>query len=301
MKFTFLFQALILLTTQNSFALEEYSNKWSADKKLKYLWNQIERTSYQEEIPGYEKTNISALLKNLLANDKKNNPTDIIGEGYIKGIHRRASVAKVKFRPALDNQRLDLWGGLDYALLRISLTEVPNENIYKPGLALKVLVDGQASANLSMLVDLDGFASSNIFEKTYSNIVPEPQTVKGKLGVALFRLRSKYPRAIKVDRFSSVNQTGKKVNSDKVKQLYFKPNEILSKTHFNYSDPRMYLMNDLEEEKVLFHVYAGCNTTYSYQVFSGCAKYLGDIVLDSKFMSSSFGDERLFFTHEFVE
>jgi hypothetical protein len=301
MKFTFLLSALILLVSQSSFAHDDYSNKWSADKKLNYLWDQIENTNYQREIPSYEKTNISALLKNLLANDKKDNDSDIIGEKYTKGIHRRASVAKVKFRSALDNQRLDLWGGFDYALLRISLTEIPNENIYKPGLALKVLIDGQASANLSMLVDLDGFASSNIFEKTYSNIVPKPLTVKGKLGVALFRLRSKYPRAIKVDRFCSINQSGQKVNYDKITQLYFKPNDTLKKAHFNYSDPRLYLNNDLEQEQVLFGVYAGCNTNYSYNTFSGCAKYLGDIILDSNFMSSSFGDERLFFNHEFVD
>ena len=171
-----------------------YSSKWSAEKKQEYLWEKIEKTEYQN-LPSFQKTDLLGLLKNLWAMKKKEINPDIISLDYEKGIHKNASVAKVKFMPSNNNYRSSLFGGFNFGLLRFSLTESPDVNIYKPGIALKVLIDGKESANGSFLVNLDGQTSSNVFSKPYSNIVPDPDTLKGKVGVKLFRLRSKYPTA----------------------------------------------------------------------------------------------------------
>ena len=46
------------------------------------------------------------------------------------------------------------------------------------------------------------------FSKPYSNIVPDPDTLKGKVGVKLFRLRSKYPTDTLNWNISKVSEVG---------------------------------------------------------------------------------------------
>ena len=291
---------LVIVTILSSLKSYSYSVNWDRQKKQDYLWQQIEETKYVN-LPEYEKTDILALLGNLWANHKKDKETDIIDSSYSKGIHRRATVAKVRFIPAISNQRRSLLGGFDNGLIRLSLTDVPKDNTYKPGIAIKVLIDEKASSNVSLLVNLDGFSSGNIFSETFSNIVPPPESTKGKVGVALFRLRSKYPTAIKVDSFSSTNQMGDKINNEKtVKQIYFVPSTRL-KNNLNFEgDPRSYV-TDLPISTTLFHVYGRLDGGFEYSPRQNVHEYLGELILDSEFVSSSFGDNNLFFNHEFVD
>ena len=290
--------SLLSIVSLSSFS---YSDFWSGKEKSDYLFQKLKDTQYID-LPSYEKTDVLGLLSNLWSFEKKDLTTDIIEGPYIKGIHRRASVAKVKFIPSFNNFRESLLGGFDFGILRVSLTESPNSDLYKPGLALKVLVDGRASVNVSMLVNLDGFSSSNIFSKTFSNIVPKPETTKGRLGVALFRLRSKYPRAIKLDEFSKVSKSGEIINDEGIiKQVFFVPMDKLKKDlNFN-GDPRFYMETLLNSGETLFHVYGRTDGDYEYSKLDHTSEYLGDLVLDSNFINSSFGDDQLFFNHEFVD
>ena len=297
MNMRFILFFIILVFSFKSFS---YSVHWDRQKKQNYIWRQIENTKYVN-LPKYEKTDLAALFANLWANHKRDKNVDIIDSSYSKGIHRRSTVAKVRFIPGPFNMRESLLGGFDSGLLRLSLTEVPDNDTYKPGIALKVFINGAPSANVSMLVNLDGFSDSNVFSETYSNIVPKPVTTKGKLGVALFRLRSKYPMAIKADKFSSIDEFGVRVSGEKlVKQIYLVPSMRLKNGHGFSGDPRDYL-KEISVSSTLFHVYARLNGGFEYSVRQAKDEYLGEIVLDSKFVSSSFGDDNLFFNHEFVD
>ena len=284
-----------------SFSSFSYSDQWSGKEKSDFIFQKLKDTQYID-LPSYEKTDVLGLLSNLWSFEKKELTTDIIDTPYIKGIHRRSSVAKVKFVPSFKNYRESILGGFDFGILRVSLTESPQSGLYKPGLALKVLIDGRKSANVSMLVNLDGYSNSNIFSETFSNIVPKPVTTKGKLGVALFRLRSKYPRAIKLDEFSKVSQTGEIINDEGIiKQVYFVPVERLKNDGNLNGDPRFYMETLLSPGETLFHVYGRANGGYEYSKHGTNSEYLGDLIIDSHFISSSFGDDQLFFNHEFVD
>ena len=125
---------------------------WSAQAKQDHLWvNGALRTSYEEsEVPAIEPIDIGGLINSVLWK-KVQDVTDVAPPGYSKPIHPRGALAKVQFQSSGGHDYSGLFQGADHGLLRLSVTGDPSDRGFAPGLALKLLVDGKRSENVSAL------------------------------------------------------------------------------------------------------------------------------------------------------
>ncbi|WP_202560487.1 peroxidase family protein [Alcanivorax sp. DP30] len=290
----------------------EYQD-WDAQTKQNHLWvNGALRTSYaDDEVPGIEPIDIGGLINAVLWK-KVQDVTDVAPPGYSKPIHPRGALAKVKFVPSAGHDFTGLFQGADHGLLRLSVTGDPSDRGFAPGLALKLFVDGKRSENVSALYTLSGQGSNhNIFANELSNYVQAE--VNETLGTTtLFSLVSRKPTLLVMSDMAKVNQDGSTVGSPKTpSQIYFVPNSTLkNSTSTGAHDFR----DDLTAIPAGTNVYDVYGTTQSIRTSiwpwvteryardrRNSAVKIGELVTDSEFTLSQFGDTGIFFKHQRYE
>jgi hypothetical protein len=177
-----------------------------------------------------------------------------------------------------------------------------------PGLALKVLRDGAPSANISALVSLNGQGKNyNFFQNPMSNIVPVGSGIGQKLVHRLFRRVTRYPEELLVDHMASMNAQG--IKEEKVvspRQLFFVPAanvKYTSEEHDVREDfnsipegTRIYELRALPEKHAGFD-YSEYSPAMA-EAFVKESEHIADIITTSEFVSSSFGDDGIFFRHQ---
>lgn len=279
-------------------------------EKQEILWEKIESTKHKK-LPDFAKFGLFQLLGmgvQALKN-KGYRYSDFSPENWKKYLHRRGSVAKVKFIPAENSEYTGFFNGADCALLRLSLTYKPTKKrAFATGLALKILRDGRPSANVSALYKLDGQGKDyDFFKYPLSNIVPMGLTLPLKMVHNLFSRVSDYPEEVLLDHLGDFDQFGnKEVRAKSPRQVFFVPN-----TRIESSSEKHDVRNDFHKIPTgtkVYSVYAldKNKETYSYrdykdsdiQKFLKQAVHVGDIVTTSPFISSEFGDTGIFFRHE---
>ncbi|MCK0153467.1 peroxidase [Alcanivorax sp. S6407] len=291
---------------------EEYQD-WDAQTKQNHLWvNGALRTSYNEgEVPAIEPIDIGGLIDSILWK-KVQDVTDVAPPGYSKPIHPRGGLAKVKFVPSAGHDFTGLFQGADHGLLRLSVTGDPSDRGFAPGLALKLFVDGKRSENVSALYTLSGQGSNhNIFANELSNYVQAE--VNETLGTTtLFSLVSTKPTLLVMSDMAKVNQDGSAVGSPKTpSQIYFVPNSTLRN---NITTGAHDFRDDLTAIPAGTKVYDIYGTTQSIKTSIWpwvTARYarerresavkIGELVTDSEFTLSQFGDTGIFFKHQRYE
>lgn len=270
----------------------------TAEAKLQILFHNVERTRF-EKLPPLESVNAFQFVFGPLG-AKLDGVGDEAPVGYKKSIHRRAMVAKVSFE-AYQNPFTGLFQGVPFGLIRLSVTSDPKGTNMAPGLALKLLVDGQPSANVSALYKLSGQGSDhNFFAHELSNVIPKEYDMKSIFSSAVFRLVSPHPTKISVEPFAELDAKGQKVESPKAPvQLYFVPNPSLSPS----SEPHDFRedLAKIPEGTWLYDVFASTETGDDERQIDNerreRAVKIGRIVTRSAFLASDFGDRRLFFRH----
>ena len=339
--------AIVMTLSFNSFAGSSYSNKTensstpegydklSACEKQDVLWNKIKETEHKE-LPAYSKLGFFQIL-GLVAQPliyKVEEYSDFSPKGWKKYIHKRGSVAKVKFNSIGDHPYTGVFKGAECALLRLSVTYEPVEekdikvrdhskkgHRYKyikgkgkplaPGLALKFLRDEIPSANVSALYTLSGQGQDyNFFRHPLSNIVPRGSSIGEKIVHKIFSKVTRYPEELKMKNMARSTSKGEKESKPiEPRQIFFVPNSEL-----NFSKDFHDVRNDfvtLKLNTVLYEVYALPTSdkykNYSQYKIEDIPKYrkqaqlIGEITLASKFIASEFGDLRLFFKHDIQE
>lgn len=213
-------------------------------------------------------------------------------EGRNKIIHQYGSAAMVEFVPTEYHNYTGLFRTGALGVVRLSLG-LPKASVgsFVPGMAIKLFVDGGRSRNLFAMQRLEGQGNNNnFFEHTFTNSLPEPTESSTKLGVDYFERFVENAIFLTVNHAASVEQDGTLVEDDRAPlQVFYVPNPEISMDP-NNADFR------LELEKIP----AG---TTLYEVFgvddeSDAGKKIGEIITSSPFISSKFGDERLYFQHE---
>lgn len=220
-----------------------------------------------------------------------------------KAIHAHGSVAKIKFVPTADTPFTGLFRAVDHGLLRVSLTGDPSDRGFAPGLAIKFLVDGQPSENISALVSLTGQGKNyNFFANEFSNIVPVVRQIGPKLINLIFRRVSRYPTKLSMEDCSRIDQNGEAVASPHApEQIFLVPTPAVQQSEQPH---------DFREDMVtipvgttVFDVYgvdphtiAGDATTT--EGYRQQAQLIGHIATDSEFVASFYGDSQLFFRHQ---
>jgi hypothetical protein len=177
-----------------------------------------------------------------------------------------------------------------------------------PGLALKILRDGVPSANISALVSLNGQGKDyNFFRHPMSNILPEGSGLGQALVHRLFRRVTGYPEELLVQHMASIDAHGEKVlKVVSPRQLFFVPVPGISSASEKHDvredfavipeGKKIYELRALPE-KYMGIEYSGYTAAMA-ESFVKESEHIADIVTTSEFLSSSFGDDGIFFHHE---
>jgi hypothetical protein len=281
-----------------------------ACQKQELLWKDIKRSEHKE-LPKLSKFGLFQLIgmsvQALKYKIERN--ADVAPKKWKKYLHRRGSVAKVKFVPTENSPYTGVFQGAECALLRMSITYRPTKKRgFAPGLALKFLRDGKPSANISALYKLEGQDQNhNILANPLSNIVPMGSGLGMKLVHKVFSKVTDYPEELLLNHFADRDETGKDISNPKApRQVFFVPNDS-----FNFSTGEHDFRKDLKtipEGTALYKVYAvsdeKVNFDYTNYTNADIAKFLksssliGEIITDSEFVASEFGDNGIFFRHE---
>lgn len=282
----------------------------TACHKQELLWKDIQRSEHKSlpklakfGLPQLIGMSVQALTKKVARN------SDVSPEKWKKYLHRRGAVAKVKFVPTENSPYTGMFQGAECGLLRMSITYRPTKKRgFAPGLALKLLRDGAPSANISALYRLEGQGQNhNILENPLSNIVPIGSGLGMKLVNKVFSKVTSYPEELLMEHFSDKDEKGLMVKSAKApRQVFFVPND-----KFNFSQSKHDFRKDLmtiPEGTALYKVYAADeslkNFDYSDYTNADIARFLegsqliGELITDSEFIASEFGDNGIFFRHE---
>lgn len=283
---------------------------WSASQKQNFLWdNRILQSKY-DKLPPLEKIDVIGLFFTILS-IKMDRLSDEAPRKWKKAIHAHGSVAKVKFVPAADTPFTGLLKGADCGLLRLSVTGTPSDRGFAPGLALKLFVDGKPSENFSALVSLTGQGENyNFFANEFSNIVPEEKSLGPKLINLIFRRTSKFPRHLYLKGFGEIDQHGNRESHPHYPyRIFLVPNPNLQFAERPPHDFRPDIAT-IPSKSLLFSVYAvnpsrtgndaaeDTADAIEKPEYRQKAEPIGHIETTSEFVSSFYGDSRLFFRHQ---
>jgi hypothetical protein len=280
-----------------------------ACRKQQILYWKARETVY-EKLPGYRKLGLAQLISmsRQEISRKEKRYSDFAPEGWVKYLHRRGSLATVKIVPVA-GKYTGIFEGAECAILRLSLTyKASGGKPVAPGLALKVLRDRSPSANISALVSLNGQGKDfNFFKHPMSNIVPSGSGIGQKLVHKLFRRVTQYPEELLLDDMASVNALGgREPEVVSPRQIFFVPADGLksaSEPHDVRDDfaaiapeTRVYEIRAVPEK---YRSLDYANYTHEMaEEFVKESEHIADIVTTSRFVSSSFGDDGIFFRHQ---
>jgi len=283
-----------------------------ACEKQSFLWNEIEKSKHSN-LPKYEKMNFFKLVGMGFQQmtKKVEHSYDVAPHNWKKYLHRRGAVAKVRIKANKNNPYSGIFQGAECAILRLSLTYRPNKSrSVAPGLALKVLRDNVASANVSALYTLEGQKKDfNFFKNPLSNIVPIGTDIGLKLAHSIFSRVTDYPEQLGVKDMAEFDGAGvKSTNNISPKQLFFVPSEEISNKFSSDSHDVRDDFLSIGSGTTLYKIYAvdskhkGFNY-YDYSIdkmkeFLKDSSEIGEIVTTSPFIASEFGDTKIFFKHQ---
>lgn len=281
----------------------------TACEKQEILWMNVTGTAHAQ-LPDLSEFGLkeAVAMRRQGVRPKAYYHSDFAPIGWVKHLHRRGSVAKVRIVPK-DHPYTGLFRGAECALLRLSLTyKVTKRRAVAPGLALKILRDKVPSANIAALVSLDGQQKDfNFFANPMSNIVPMGTDLGQKLVHWIFKDVTRYPEELLANDFAKVDALGVVIPEARApRQLVFVPGDSLA-----FSSEEHDVRNDfatIPAGTIVYKVYAVSErhsnfnyANYRLQMltdFMSDAVYVADIVTTSAFVASSFGDEGMFFRHE---
>lgn len=275
---------------------------WSAQEKQDFLWYKRIIPSTYTQKPPLAKVDILGLIVTRLK-IKMDRLSDEAPEKWQKAIHAHGSVAKIKLIAHGDCSFTGLFKGADYGFLRASLAGDPASGNFAPGLGIKFLVDGQDSGNFSALVSLEGQGQNyNLLAHEFSNIVPVVNKLRPKIGNLIFRRVTRYPTKMSLKNMAIIDQLGNKVNEPYYpEQIFLVPT---TQIQFVESPPHDF-RDDLATipiGTVLFDLYGVKPTEDNHQVtnaeYRQQAVQIGQIETRSEFVTSDYGDRRLFFRHQ---
>ena len=276
---------------------------WTAKQKQEFLWNErIVKTQY-DQLPPLQKIDVIGLFLTPLR-AKMDYASDEAPPNWKKAIHAHASVAKIQFIPADNTPFTGLFRGVDYGLLRLSLTGDPSDRGFAPGLAIKWLIDGTASEDFSALVSLTGQGKNyNFFANEFSNIVPVVREIGPKFINLIFKRVTRYPTKISLKKLGEIDWQGRSVAHPLYPmQLFLVPSQAVQFSESPEHDFRQDLAT-IKSGTTIFSVYGidlqqiETNKIQESE-YRRNAQLIGQIKTTSEFIASSYGDSRLFFRHQ---
>lgn len=279
----------------------------SARGKLDHLWGQIESTRH-ETLPPYDDIDVPGMMFGKLRY-KVEHASDYRPEKWKKWIHRRAVVAKATYKSVGGHAFTGLWSETAApVLVRMSLTYDPAKRGVAPGIAIKFLVDGQPSRDVSVLTGLDSQGQDYRFFKTsFSNVVPPSEKLGARMIARIFNRVDKPSNRIGIGHLGDVTAAGAPVKPAVSPLQIF----VRGPADFSKATPARDIREDFlrmtPRTTPILEVFArpgGSRDDYEdvdealMRTYEARSVKIGEIRLDSSFVASSFGDDQLFFRHE---
>lgn len=229
--------------------------------------------------------------------------TDELPEGRRKLIHAYGSVVKVVLQVA-NPKYAGIFRSGGSGIARLSIARLASAtSAFTPAMAVKFLVDGSASVNLHVMNSVDGQGTDTFFfSRAFSNILPEPSGLAGKLisvsfGWAVDLLNhcmgGNGPEGagnLPLLQACQFESGGKAVAPEPCPhQLIFRPVGTVLAGEHPEADFREGLAK-IPSGTRLYSVVAKSGT-------SDAEDQVGYLTTQSDFVASAYGDEKLFFAH----
>ena len=281
----------------------------SAKDKLDILWSRELATKYDKfpawpsalsVLKGVTFSRLSATM------DTRSDflPSERAG---MKQVHTFGSVAKVELIADATTRFTGMFKG-GIGLARFSLAHDPNAGGFTPGLALKLLIDGQPSQNLQAMWKIDGHDNdgsdpqagprdnnvNDFFFHPFSNIIPDPAGTGTKLIADIFSRVNNTPGHLDIDELARIDRTGALVaKSAAPPRIFFTPTAAVRAVK-RANSSAVDFRDDLAKipiNTVVYDVLAAEEDDGAAQV------HIGQLVLRSELVAAHDGDEVLFFKH----
>jgi len=222
-----------------------------------------------------------------------------------KLIHTVGTVGKTEFISTGDHAYTGVFKGCKNVLLRPSIAHVQDtskttaeggHDNFVPGFSIKFLRDGTTSANIQAMYALDGQKSWNFFKNDFSNHVGATESFALKLLSLKFSYATNYIQTIGLSDLAVVDCNGQRDFSPKYPfVLIFKPNDSLrAKFPDHYEKDYLDQLKSVEVGVEMYDVYALDQPESKPQK-------IGTLKTTSKMVSSHWGDESLFFRHNYMD
>lgn len=270
---------------------------WSATQKLDWMWARNVETAYEGALPT-EGPGIEAgkLLLAPYARTTLTHVGDELPDGRRKLIHPYGTVALVEVRVLAPGPYTGLFARASSALLRFS--DGANDGT-APSLALKIPIDGRPSVGLlaNPAISIDGDDPPHPMSVPLSSENPPPTEVALKATEASFNLAAKslcsHWRAIfqPLEPLAAVTTEGGAVSEPNA------PHRV----DIEYTDAARAAYPAVDDARDGFAaipegtVLATLSTVATPDAKS---RRWAELVLKTRFVASSWGDERLFFQHQ---
>jgi hypothetical protein len=280
----------------------------TACQKADSMWNGKILPSRYEQLPPLTSPGIFDFLKLAQSSFSVKALTtegDEMEDHRSKLIHALGAEARLRLvisPRAVDGYTGIFRSGAECVIGRFSLATKPTATKSIPGLALKIFIDGdQPSLNLHLMHALDPQAGQNYFAQTFSNILPQPDGLTGRVisnlfgrSAELFGAKDPNPGRLTLEHIAGMLPNGIHIPAPKTPyRLLFKPTP---QTHALMQDAAAddfrIKLAELPIGQVLYDIY-----TLSEQESFQNVHFLGQLVLTSQVVSSHYGDEKLYFQH----
>jgi len=232
---------------------------------------------------------------------------DVMPEGRRKEIHTTGVVGAIKFSAigaaagGASEKYTGLFRGAEYGIARLTSAAMPGEGQattdgITPGMGFKFFRDGKPSVNAFAMFKLDGQQCSlnNFFANIWSNHV-QPEKSFGLTVVARKFFQASFcPQMVGLRDLATYDDQGRPAGAPKFPfRLEFQP---LVKAECPCEDYAQCMSNiaKFPVGTALFNVFAESAPGMP-------AELIGQFVLTSPMKPSKFGDERLFFQHQYME
>ncbi|OQV18901.1 hypothetical protein BV898_06963 [Hypsibius exemplaris] len=275
----------------------------SAQEKIQILWanNLAER---YETLPTEAPKDMSKVmdlpfLAQTLTHDSDEYPT-----GRPRLISPYGTIAQVQFKPSPTNPYTGLYQTGVHGLIRLSNQQLGNIG-FNPSMALKIPIDGKPSLNWQAMFNqsIGQGDDHNFFKNPFTNILPyAPSTMKPLPHVQAFMDsltilpggEADRPESIvnlPVYEHGAVHQNGSAVTGHVVSpyEIIFRPNKALGWAPEDRTDYRVHL-SKLPPGSLLY-------TVVARRTVDAEEETIGEIITESEFVASHYGDYTLFFKH----
>jgi len=303
------FLLLLSLSVLNILTCQDFSSKTYLSKKAQDKFNQLWAKIIENETPleFYSNFEVSKIFFSDLW-VSFNEQGDVLPDGRKKLIHTVGLVAQATFVPNLENNPYTgIFRGSQNAFIRFSVAKQLDTSKttaagalgnFAPGIALKFLRDGVASANLVAMFSTSGQSSWNPFKNDFTNsfsLDANPDVLQKALAAKFSSVTNSVATVGLLD-LASYDEKGNSIKEPRFPfKLIFRPTAQVNKLFpDDYSDSYTNQLKTIPSGTTVYEVYAidqpGCNETK-----------IGAIRINSNFKTSRFGDEQMFFRHGLID